>query len=353
MANNVTNYAEAFGSKVAEAFHKESLTDSARGAGYSLSGVRTIKVMSVDTVPLNDYKRSGANRYGEPPELGDTVQELMMRDDKSFTFTIDKGNQTDQMNMKGAARAMRREIEQVVVPYVDKYRFREWALNAGIVEGTSSAPAKNTIVEQIFDVGCQMDNKLVPTAGRTLFIPNTYYKLLALSDEFLGVDKLGAKVLTKGEMGEIDGMTVKRVPDSYFPENVYFMVKYRESTVDPVKLNEANIHSNPPGISGNLLEGRFYHDAFVLGAKADGLYVSVAASKVAAAPTFAAADGKVTLASTTSGAVIQYTDDGSDPRYSATAKVYAAPFATPTGKLIRAVARKEGEFASTVAAKQY
>lgn len=353
MANNVTNYASAFSSRVAEAFRKESITESARGSGYDFSGVRTIKVMSVDTVPLNDYKRTGANRYGEPPELGDTVQELMMRDDKSFTFTIDKGNQADQMNLKGAARAMRREIEQVVVPYVDKYRFKEWALHAGMVEGVEAPPTKSDIVEKIFDVGCAMDNKLVPAAGRTIFLPNTYYKMLVLSKEFLGVDKLGAKVLTKGEMGEIDGMTVKRVPDSYFPEDVYFMVKYKDSTVDPVKLNEANIHTDPPGISGNLLEGRFYHDAFVLGAKADGLYVCVKADKVAAAPTFSESDGETTLASTTSGVVITYTEDGSDPRYSATAKVYAAAFDTPTGKLVRCVAQKDGEYASAVSEKQY
>ena len=31
-----------------------------------------------------------------------------MGDDKSFAMTIDKGNQADQMNIKGAARAMKR-----------------------------------------------------------------------------------------------------------------------------------------------------------------------------------------------------------------------------------------------------
>ena len=40
------------------------------------------------------------------------------------------------------------------------------------------------------------------------------------------------------------------------------MVKWKGSTVDPVKLQDAKIHKDPPGLSGNLLEGRIYHDAF-------------------------------------------------------------------------------------------
>ncbi len=353
MANGIVNFAGAFTPKVAESFHKESVTDSARGTGFSFSGVRSVKVMSVDTVPLNDYQRSGTNRYGTPPELGDTVQELVMGDDKAFTFTIDKGNQADQLNLKGATKAMRRQIEQVVVPYVDKYRLGHWALQAGYVHAAERAPDKDSIVADIFEAGCQMDNDLVPAAGRTLFIPNSYYKMLLLSPDFLGVDKLGEKHLTKGEMGEIDGMSVKRVPDSYFPSGVYYLIKHKDATVDPMKLNEANIHQDPPGISGNLLEGRFYHDAFVLGAKAKGVYVSVKAELVAAMPKIMEVNGNVTLSSDTAGAVIRYTTDGSDPRYSGSAKVYAGAFAKPAGQLVRAVARKDGEYASPVSEMQF
>lgn len=345
------NYAEAYAKKVAETFKKSSITDSARGTAYSFTGARTIKILSVDTVPLNDYKRSGSNRYGEPVELGDTMQELTMRDDKSFTMTIDKGNQSDQLNLKGATAAMRRQTEQVVVPYVDQYRLRQWAQHAGLVVPLNAAPDKKTVVNAIFDAGCAMDNALVPDGSRTLFVTNSLYKELALSDQFLGVDKLGAKVLTRGEMGEIDGMTVKRVPDGWFPENVYFMVKYKGCTVDPVKLNEANIHQDPPGISGNLLEGRFYHDAFVLGAKANGLYVAVKSGTQTAAPAVAESGGNVTL--TAADAAVYYTTDGSDPRYSASAQVYSAAIPVPTGKKLRAYAVKDGLFPSAVVDKQY
>lgn len=333
------NYASAFEKKVQEAFKQESITDSAAGKEYSFAGKRTIYAYSVDTVPLNDYKRTGMNRYGDPVELGDTVQEMTMRDDKAFTMTIDKGNNADQMNIKGAARAIKREIEQVVIPYMDKYRLREWAYKAGLIVGLSSAPAKNTIVEMIFDADEAMSDALVPAKNRTLFIPNKYFKLLALSDEFIGIEALGKKSVSKGEVGTVCDMVVKRVPSSYMPANSYFMIKYTGSTVDPVKLNETHIHQDPPGISGNLLEGRFYHDAFVLSNKANGIYVAAASANVTAAPSVSDSSGTVTISGT---GTLKYTTDGSDPRYSAHAKVYSGTFSEDAGTVVKAVAYGSG-----------
>ena len=340
------NLASAFSKKVAEAFKQESLTDSATGKDYSFAGTRTVRIWSVDTVPLVDYTRNGSNRYGTPVELGDTVQELTMRDEKAWTFTIDKGNQSDQYNIKGATRAAKRETEQVVIPYVDKYRFREWSNNAGIITGLSAAPTKSTIVDMVFDAGAAMSDALVPWSNRTLFITNEYFKLLALSDQFISIEALGKKSVSKGEVGEIDNMMVKRVPASYFPAGVYFMVKYKGSTVDPVKIQDVKIHQDPPGIGGNLLEGRLYHDAFVLGTKANGLYVAAASANVTAAPTIKDTSGTVTITKT---GTCKYTTDGSDPRYSATAQVYSTTFPASAGTVVKAVDVGSGKFASPVA----
>ena len=339
------NLADAFSKKVAEAFKMESLTDSATGKDYSFAGTRTVKVWSVDTVPLVDYNRSGANRYGTPVELGDTVQEMTMRDEKSWTFTIDKGNQADQYNIKGATRAAKRQIEQRVIPYVDKYRFKEWCNNAGLITGLSAAPTKSTIVDMIFDAGAAMSDKLVPWSNRTLYIPNEYYKLLALSSQFIDISDLGKKSVSKGEVGEIDNMVVKRVPASYLPDGVYFLVKYKGSTVDPVKLNDMKIHQDPPGIGGNLVEGRIYHDSFVLGTKADGLYVAAASASVTAAPGVSDTGGTVTITKT---GTAKYTTDGSDPRYSSTAQVYGGTFSAAGGTVVKAYDVGSGKFPSAV-----
>ncbi len=141
-------------------------------------------------------------------------------------------------------------------------------------------------------------------------------------------------------------MVVKRVPASYLPAGVYFLVKYKGSTVDPVKLNDMKIHQDPPGIGGNLLEGRIYHDSFVLGTKANGLYVAGASGSVTAAPTIKDTTGTVTI---TKKGTCKYTVDGTDPRYSATAQVYSNTFSAEKGVVVKAVDVETGKFPSAVA----
>lgn len=340
------NYASQFAPKVAETFVRESLTDSACGTDYQFTGVKTLKVLTVDTVPLGDYQRSGVNRYGQPVELGDVAQELTMGEDKSFAMTIDKGNDMDQMNLKGAAEAMKREMTQVVVPYIDQYRLCRWCENAGVtVKLTVGSDDKLT--EQIFDAVAEMDNAGVPLTDRTLFLPNRYYKNLALNKELLSVEKLGESVLEKGVVGQFAGMTVKRVPDTYMPEGVHFLIKWKNASADPVKLTEGKIHKDPPGISGNLLEGRVYQDSFVLRAKSGGVCIGVEEGKLAAAPTLKAVSGGFTATITGEDTKVYYTLDGSDPRYSATAREYPGEkVEAGSGVKVRAIALTRGKLPS-------
>ena len=47
----------------------------------------------------------------------------------------------------------------------------------------------------------------------------------------------------------------------------------------PVKLEEYRVHQTPPGISGNLVEGRVCYDAFVLENKAKAIYYQETAAE--------------------------------------------------------------------------
>lgn len=267
------NYTTKYESKIAERFKLGSLTASATSNEYSFVGAKTIKVYSVDVAPLNDFDRNAAsNRFGAVANLGDTVQEMTCTQDKGFTFAIDKGDNSDQAIDKAAGKALRRQIDEVVIPTMDKYRLEKWAAGAGNVH-TASTLTKNTIVEAIMDLNTMMTEDLVPMEGRTLFISTAAYKLLKQNPDFISVDALGNKALAKGVVGEVDGCAVKPVPASWMPEGVHFIIKHKGCTVDPVKLQEYDVLTKVQGFSGPVVQGRFYYDAFVLDAKKDGIGV--------------------------------------------------------------------------------
>jgi hypothetical protein len=116
------------------------------------------------------------------------------------------------------------------------------------------------------------------------------------------------------------------VPDSYLPTGVYWLITHKSAIMAPAKLQDYKIHKDPPGINGDLVEGRILHDAFVLEAKSNGIYAAVDANNKTNNPTITddTTNSLFNVACTTSNATIYYTIDGTDPRYSDTVETYSA-----------------------------
>lgn len=83
---------------------------------------------------------------------------------------------------------------------------------------------------------------------------------------------VGNDLRLNGVIARLDGMDVQKIPANRLPTGFEFMVAHPCATVAPAKLEDFNIHDNPPGISGTLVEGRVVYDAFVLENKAKGIY---------------------------------------------------------------------------------
>lgn len=94
------NLASKYSAKVDERFERDALANLVINHDYDFTGVKTVNVYSIEAVDLTDYSRTGANRYGTPNELGNTVQEMTVNQDKAWTFVIDKGNKTQSMMVK-------------------------------------------------------------------------------------------------------------------------------------------------------------------------------------------------------------------------------------------------------------
>ncbi len=345
----VINLHTKYADQIQKKYINDSLLNGYLANDYSFAGVKTVRVSTPVTVPMTDYTRSGTSRYGTPTEMEDIVQELTLSQDKSFTLTIDKGNNEDQSGIKEAGKMLSLQLSEQAIPLMDKYSFMRLSQLGGKIVGSSTAISKSNVCERITAGTTYMDDAEVPSSDRTLFVPSATYAKLRLSEEFHNCDSLMEKSLSKGQVGTYDNMKVVKVPRGRWPENVNFIIVHKRAACAPVKLNDTKFHKDPPGISGSLLEGRQYYDLFVFGAKCDGVYVDVDTSSgagiICSEPQIAA-DGNITCE--TAGVAIKYTTDGSDPRYSLSAKIGAAADVTDSGTVIKAYAYKDGAFPSGV-----
>lgn len=342
------NLAQKFSNKLDERYKHNSMTDAFCGNSYDWEGVNAIKVYTINTGKLNDYDASAtANRFGTPHEVEDEVNTYQLRRKRSFSETIDVTNTQDQMFLKKAVNYLKQMWDYAYVPEIDKYRFKTWAEGAGLGALNSAALSKANIVKAMLTGVTALDDAGVPFDGRVIFLRSDIAIEYRLAEEFSG-DGLGQRV-TKRQIGELNGTPVVTVPPTFLPGGVAFIIKHKQSTADPTKLKMLRAHNEPQGIAGVLLEGLVRYDSFVLAQKADGIYVyATDAAAACAAPTYSISSNAVTVASTTSGATIKYTTDGSNPKTSDTAKTYSAAVPISADTTFRAYAAKTGLLSSPI-----
>lgn len=235
-----------------------------------------MKIYKISTAPMTDYGRSGPasnnwSRYGEVKGIDAATEELTLSKDRSFTFAIDAMDADETGQTLTAATALARQIREVVIPEIDAYVYGKMCAGAGTKPAAAALTAQN-IYGEILKAGAAMDAAEVPESGRQLVVtPDTYLILKQSSDIVLETD-IGADLRMKGVISNLDGANVIRVPASRVPAGFGFMLCHPSATVAPVKLESYNTHQNPPGISGQLVEGRVVYDAFVLENKKAAIY---------------------------------------------------------------------------------
>lgn len=262
-------YAEKYASKVDERFIQKAITTPAVNNEFDWEGVNTVSVYSVPVVAMNDYTQTGLSRYGTPAELEGGVQTMTLSRDRSFTFTIDRRRFADAQMSHEAGKALSRQLDEVVIPEIEKYRIAKMADKAKTV--TSAVTAANAY-ELFLDGVNYLTDGNTPVGGSVAFVSPKYYKMIRLDGSFMGAGDMAQAMKLTGQVGMLDGIPLILAPSAYFPENTSFLIAHPAATVAPVKLSEYKIHDNPPGINGWLIEGRFVYDAFVLDNKKGALY---------------------------------------------------------------------------------
>ena len=259
-----------------EIFHKESKKSLLTNNDFEWTGAHTVKVFKVTTSGMNDYGRNGPavgnwSRYGAVGSLDATTEEMTLTKDRSFTFAIDKLDRDETLQQVAAASALARQQRVVVVPEVDSYVYGVMCTKAG-TKAEAVELTKDNIYTEVLKGSEALDSALVPDTGRVLVVTPAVYTLMKLAPDIIMDSDIGQDMRIKGVISMLDGLAVVRVPAARLPEKFGFMVAHPCATVAPTKLEDYNVHENPPGISGSLVEGRICYDAFVLDNKAKAIY---------------------------------------------------------------------------------
>ena len=264
-----------------ELFKTESKISLLTNTDFDWTGAHTVSVWKISTVGLNDYARNrrandpegsatSISRYGELYDLSAQTEEMILKNDRSFIFNVDRMDEDETAGQVAAGSALARELREVVVPEVDTYTYGVMVAGAG---NTASAAAltKSNVYTSILAGSEILDNAEVPDTERILVVTPATYTLLKQATEFDNTE-VGAEMKKLGVVGYIDGMAVIKVPASRLPENFGFMIAHPSATVAPVKLEDYGTHNDTPLSSGTIVTGRIVYDAFVLDNKKVGIY---------------------------------------------------------------------------------
>jgi N4-gp56 family major capsid protein len=269
------NYAAKYESQIQKAFTLKSLTESAVNKNYSWEGVNTINVYSLTTQALNDYDATAtSNRYGTPSELQNSVQTMLIANDKSFSTSIDRKTLQDTNGATKAAEFLKLEIDEQITPTIDIYRLRK--MYTAAIANNSYAYAttdKTTAYTQFLAGQEKLGEAKVPAEGRIAFCSFAFYSLIKQDTSFMLASEVAMEKRINGMVGMVDGVKLVVVPSSYLAPNVSFILTHPVATVAAEKLDEYFIRTNVQGFSGVVIEGRVRYDAFVLDTKVDAIYV--------------------------------------------------------------------------------
>lgn len=253
---------------VDELFTTESKKELLTNKDFAFKGAHTVKIYKISTGNMNDYGRSGPDsgnwsRYGAVESLNATTQTCTLSKDRSFTFAIDALDSDETGDSLEAATALARQVREVVIPEVDTYVFGNMCRLAG-TKPVAKALTKTGIYEDIISCNKLLDDEQVPETGRVLVVTPATYLLMKQCKDIMMETDIGNDMRIRGVIANLDGLTVIKIPASRLPEKFGFMVAHPCATVAPTKLESYITHHNPPGINGDLVEGRVVYDAFVL-----------------------------------------------------------------------------------------
>ena len=261
------NLAQKYSSVLDQVFTAGSYTDKYVNKKYDFDGVQTINVYTVTTVEPTDYKRSDTgDRFGGNNELQNIVTPYTLKNDKSFKLVIDRGNYEQTALAEKAGAVMKAEMEERVIPMIDADRIKAAATGATAV--SQAITAGNNAYTDILKAEAFLDEDKAPVEGRVLFVTPGYYNTIKeYITTTMHADTYSSKLISRGYVGELDGIPVVKVPTSYFPTKTNAVLWHRDALRGAKQIMNTRIKTDSELVDGTLLLGRFIYGSFVLNGK--------------------------------------------------------------------------------------
>lgn len=261
------NLAQKYSSVLDQVFTAGSYTDKYVNKKYDFDGVQTINVYTVTTVEPTDYKRSDTgDRFGGNNELQNIVTPYTLKNDKSFKLVIDRGNYEQTALAEKAGAVMKAEMEERVIPMIDADRLKAAATGATAV--SQAITAGSNAYTDILKAEAFLDEDKAPVEGRVLFVTPGYYNTIKeYITTTMHADTYSSKLISRGYVGELDGIPVVKVPTSYFPTKTNAVLWHRDALLGAKQIMNTRIKTDSELVDGTLLLGRFIYGSFVLNGK--------------------------------------------------------------------------------------
>lgn len=202
--------------------------------------------------------------------MQDVITTYQIKKDKSFKIAIDRGNYEQGMRAKKAGEVMRIEMNEQIIPMIDKDRLATAA--AGATAVSQAYTATTDAYQDTLKLNEYLDEAKAPLSGRVLFLTPAEYNLVktAITTNILA-SGYNDKLVGKGFVGELDGVPVVKVPTSYFPAGVKAILVHRDSLLGVRQITETRIKTDSEFVSGSILLGRFVFGSFILKGKELGV----------------------------------------------------------------------------------
>lgn len=261
------NLAQKYSSVLDQVFTAGSYTDKYVNKKYDFDGVQTINVYTVTTVEPTNYNRAETgDRFGGNNELQNIVTPYTLKNDKSFKLVIDRGNYEQTALAEKAGAVMKAEMEERVIPMIDADRIKAAATGATAV--SQAITAGTNAYTDILKAEAFLDEDKAPVEGRVLFVTPGYYNTIKeYITTTMHADTYSSKLISRGYVGELDGIPVVKVPTSYFPTKTNAVLWHRDALLGAKQIMNTRIKTDSELVDGTLLLGRFIYGSFVLNGK--------------------------------------------------------------------------------------